>query len=108
MASETTLKALLTEFKTGLRAIYESRQKGVLLYASFARGDQEEESDLDQLIGLDCFTRYWAEVDRTGYLGSDLSLKSGVSISRVFVTERDWKMGDSPFLENVREDALAA
>jgi hypothetical protein len=37
-----------------------------------------------------------------------LSLAWGLPVSRVFVTEREWREGASPFLANVRAEAVAA
>ena len=84
-----------------------SALRGVYLYGSYARGEQDRESDLDVLVVLDRVPHYAAEVDRTGELGSSVSLKYGVSISQVFLAESDWLRGETPFLANVREEAIA-
>jgi len=97
---------LRTELKLGLNGIHGSRLKGLYLYGSYARREEEEESDVDILIVLDQFDIYAREVDRTGELGSDLSLKNGITVSQVFIRESDWLNGDTPFLSNVREEAL--
>ena len=102
------IKPLLVELKTGLTAVYGERLKGVYLYGSYARGEEDSESDVDVLVILEHFDRYGAEVDRTGHLVSALSLKYGVSVSRVFVSQRDWSHGETPFLENAREEAILA
>lgn len=102
------IRTLLMELKTGLAAIYGERLKGFYLYGSYARGEEDSESDVDVLVVLDHFDRYGAEVDRTGHLVSALSLKYGVSVSRVFVSQRDWSHGETPFLENAREEAILA
>jgi hypothetical protein len=57
---------------------------------------------------LDRIDHYAAEVERTGPMISELSLKYGVSVSRIFVSQRDWSSGESPFLANVREEAISA
>ena len=101
-------KKLLEELKTGLKTIYGPRLKGFYLYGSYARRDQNSESDVDVLIVLDDFTSYSAEINRSGYLTSELSLKYGVSVSRVFMRESEWLHDDTPFLLNVREEAVAA
>lgn len=97
---------LLGELKAGLTAIYGERVTGVYLYGSYARGEEDSESDLDVLVVLDHLGHYGAEVDRTGYLISELSLKHGVSISRVFVPQREWVGRETPFLANAREEAI--
>jgi type I restriction enzyme S subunit len=102
------VKALMEELKIGLVPLYGERLKGVYLYGSYARGEADEESDVDVLVVLDGFEQYGREIDRTGQLGADLSLKYGVSISKVFIRERDWLRGESPFLANVREEAILA
>ena len=99
---------LLNELKTGLGPLYGNRLHGVYLYGSHARGEAGRESDVDILIVLDAIPSYTAEVDRTSALVASLSLKYGVSVSRVFVTRRDWQQGQTPFLLNAREEAVAA
>lgn len=99
---------LLREFKEGLERIYGSRLCGAYLYGSYARGEADEESDVDILIVLEDFSNYGEEVERTGQLGADLSLKHGVSISQVFMPVQDWLHGDTPFLANMREEAVPA
>ena len=101
-------ESLLRECKAGLQALYGARLRHVLLYGSYARGDFDAESDFDVLVVLDDFESYGAEVDRTAKLGADLSLQHDVSITQVFLRERDWLTADTPFLRNVREEAIAA
>lgn len=102
----STAHNLVQELKEGLAALYGGRLRGVYLFGSYARGEEDPESDVDVLVVLDDFQRYAEEVDRTGELGSTLSLKYGISLSKVFVRERDWLRNQTPFLENVREEAL--
>lgn len=102
------IHSLLKELKTGLRFVYGNRLHGVYLYGSCARGEAGRESDVDVLIVLDRIPSYSAEVDRTSALIASLSLKHSVSISRVFVSLHDWQQGQTPFLLNAREEAVAA
>ena len=107
MTTRKKTSALLAEFKTRLKTIYGERLKGVFLYGSHARDQGGPESDVNILIVLDDWEHYAGEIDRTGAVASELSLAYGVSISQVFVRERDWLHEDTPFLVNAREDAIA-
>src|ERR1700674_402415 len=102
------IKDLLRELKSGLSEVYGPRLDRLYLYGSYARGDQEPGSDVDVVILLDRIDHYGLEIDRTGELISALSLKFGLSISRLFISESDWKYRDTPFLANAREEAIPA
>lgn len=101
------LSELLAELKTGLAQLYGDQLRGVYLYGSYARGEEEMGSDVDVVVVLTGFNSYAGEVDRTGMLVSTLSLKYGASISRVFISDQAWREAQSPFLNTVREEALA-
>jgi predicted nucleotidyltransferase len=101
------LEELMVELKVGFNTIDGNSLKSPYLYGSYARGEQDEESDLDVLVVLDQFGRYAREVDRTGRLVSDLSLKYGITVSQVFSREAEWLTGDTPFLSNLREEAVS-
>lgn len=100
------IRELLHEIKSGLADTYGGRLKSVCLYGSYARGQEDIESDVDVLIVLDQVDEYAGEVKRTSLLISRLSLQYGVSVSRVFVSERDWLTGSTPFLLRAREEAV--
>ncbi|OGF25354.1 MAG: hypothetical protein A2V63_11100 [Candidatus Eisenbacteria bacterium RBG_19FT_COMBO_70_11] len=102
------IRHLLARLRGRLEDTYGARLRGLYLYGSFARGNEDAESDVDVIIVLDRIDAYGVEVARTSAIVSTLSLESGLSLSRVFVSQQDWADRDSPFLANVREEAIAA
>lgn len=103
----TVQDQLLAELKRDFKLIYGSRLCGLYLFGSYARQDQDSESDLDILIVLSNMDKYFSEIKRSSEVTSRLSLQYGVTISRVFMQELDWKMKDSPLLLNIREEVMA-
>jgi predicted nucleotidyltransferase len=106
--SHLDVNGVLGDLKAGLRLVYGNRLRGIYLFGSYARGEADRESDLDILVVLDAFDRYAHEVNRTGVLAADLSLKYSVTVSLVFLREHEWLKDDTPFLSNVRDEAIPA
>ena len=102
------VRSLMAKLKNGLTELYGQRLKAVYLFGSYARGDYNENSDLDVMIVLDNYKRYWDELVRSAELASDLSLEYDVTISRTIMTEEQWNKGDLPVLINVRAEGVSA
>lgn len=102
------IKSILRELKKGLTELYGPRLKAVYLYGSYARGDYDQSSDLDVMIVLDAYASYWDELVYSAELASDLSLEYDVTISRMIMTEEQWKKGDLPVLRNIRAEGVPA
>lgn len=103
-----TIRQLLTELKSRLEGLYGTRLRGVYLFGSHARGEADEESDVDVLIVLDRVERYSGEIERTSEAVAEVSLEYGVSVSRVFASEGQWREHRTLFFQNVREEAVSA
>jgi len=104
---EGTLQELLGELKEALGRVYGENLRGFYLIGSYARHEEEPESDLDVVVVLADFEDYWQEIQRTSQIISDLSLKYSVSISPVRFREAEWLGGDSSFLRNARRESIA-
>ena len=105
---EHRIAQILKELKDRLSALYGERLKGVYLFGSYARNEADEESDVDVLIVLDQVHNYSHEISQTGALISEISLKYGISVSRVFTSETQWRENQTMFYLNVREEAVPA
>ncbi len=100
------LQRRLAELKKGLTELYGRRLKAVYLFGSYARGDYNNNSDLDVLLVLDNYTSYWDELVYSAELASNLSLEYDVTISRMIMTEDQWNKGDLPILRNISVEGL--
>jgi len=90
-----------------LRQAYGQRLRGVYLFGSRARGDHEPDSDVDVLIVLDRIEGYGRDLRLSSDAVSNLSLASGLSISRVLASEASWRERDRPLLRSIAPDAVA-
>jgi len=102
------IQKLLSELKKELTRMYGERLKGVYLYGSYARGENQPGSDVDVMIILASYRRYGEEIKRTSELNAKLSLDYNLSVSRLFMTEERWKYEDSPLLRNIRAQGQPA
>ena len=102
------VRELLSALKSRLRDLYGARLRGVYLFGSYARGEADEESDVDVLIVLDRLDRYSDEIELTSGAVADVSLKYGLSVSVVFASERQWQQSGTLFFLNAREEAIPA
>jgi len=53
------------KIKKRLTELYGQRLRAVYLFGSYARGDYNENSDLDVMIVLDTYKSYWDELVRS-------------------------------------------
>ncbi len=103
---EEKLKRILSELLEGLKHIFGNHLAHVYLYGSQARGDARPDSDIDVLIVLNGDFDYGDVLSRTLDLTASLSLEYDVVISRAFVSKERFEYEMSPFLMNVRREAV--
>jgi predicted nucleotidyltransferase len=102
------LRQLRDELCSALKQHYGARLRGMFLFGSWARGEPDSESDVDILVVLTEMNRYGREIEETSDIVASISLSHGLSICMIFVRELDWRSADTPFLQNVREEAIPA
>ena len=101
------LQAILAELKQRLTELYGERLERLVLYGSQARGDAEPDSDIDVLVVLHGPEDDGTEIERTGDLASEISLRYDTVIALVFVSAADYEKRRSPLLINVRREGIA-
>ena len=105
MANEK-ITEILIRLRTGLSDILEDQLEAVYLYGSQARGEAWQGSDIDVIIILREDFNYGEMLEQTLDLAADLSLEYDVVISRAFVSKERFESEMSPFLMNVRREAI--
>lgn len=98
---------LLGELKHGLTGLLGGQFAGLYLFGSRARREERADSDVDVLVVLRGGFDYGDLIRRTSALASELSLKYDTVVSRAFVAEDRFAAETSPFLMNVRREAVA-
>ncbi len=99
---------VVADLKASLARLYGQRLRGVFVFGSRARGDAGAESDVDILVILDDFDVYGTQLETTSEARAAVALRHDIAVSTVFVRERDWLAESTPFLDNVRLEAIAA
>ncbi len=100
------LAEILRRIRAELAAALGDELDSVLLYGSQARGDARPDSDIDVLIIM---RGPFDPADlrrRTAPIASRLSLEYDTVISRAFATREQFEHEMSPFMLNVRDEAV--
>jgi predicted nucleotidyltransferase len=80
----------------------------VILFGSFARGQQNKNSDIDLLILVDNDKITYADEKRIKYPLYDLEFESGLIISPLILNRKDWESRHSvtPLYFNVKKEGI--
>ena len=98
--------ALFSQIKTIVAATEPTAK--VIVYGSYARGEQRSDSDIDVLIVVDKPSLTLEEEKRIKYPLYDLEFETGQIISPLVVTEEDWEQRHSvtPLYENIQREGI--
>ena len=99
---------IAAKVRSELEKLYANRLRGVLLYGSAARDRLDEDSDIDIAIILDEIPDRFAEHERTGDLGSQISLEYNTLVSFLFVSEDDYQRGRFAVHRRIKEEGILA
>ena len=99
------IEPIVREFKEALQALYGERLREVILYGSYARGDYDDESDIDLMVVLtDETVNTYREIRQMSGLEADLLLKYGLVISILPTSVNRLKKSFMPIYDEIRRD----
>lgn len=110
MYTKSELQIVLKRVEIAAKRLYGDRLDRIILYGSYARGDNTEESDIDIMIILNCDEREIKMLrNLTAEMASDISLEEDVFLS---VSLRDKKHFENnlsclPFYQNIEREGIA-
>lgn len=109
MYSKESLNPMLEKLNAQLHALFGSHLKAAILYGSYARGDEDEESDMDVLVLVDLpreeIVHYRRPVARIAseYLFSDNILIAPIIENQSFYEQH---LSVLPFYRNIAHEGV--
>ena len=100
------LEPVLKEIKRTLQKIYGKRLKKIILYGSYARGEANENSDLDLLVVLKEMENICEELDRISRPLGEIDLKYDTLTSIIPVKAEDFEQKNFPLFLNARREGI--
>ena len=104
-----TTRTLLEQYTEILKGIYGKHLKVVILYGSYARGDYNENSDVDVMILVkipeEKLSNY---IDVVSDCAFEYLMKYGIDISPVLKNENHFKYWEEtiPYYQNIRKEGV--
>jgi predicted nucleotidyltransferase len=100
------IQPLLKDLKLGLSDLYKNELDKIILFGSYAHGDEKSDSDIDVLIHLKNHHSFSNEVKKTLHFVYQLNLKHDKVISVFSDSVSDYKNLISPFYVNVKKEGV--
>lgn len=99
---------IAAKVRAALGSIYGERLRGVCLYGSAARDELTSDNYIDIAVVLDEVDDSFAEHERLGQIGSDLSLAYDTLVSFLFVAVKDLRRGRFAVNRFIKEEGVPA
>jgi predicted nucleotidyltransferase len=98
---------IINDFKRVITKLYGERLYKIILYGSYARGDYNEESDIDFLVVLkDENISVFKEISNIVNVIYDYILKYNINISSLPTTQKKFLSSTMQFYKEVRKDGI--
>jgi len=104
------VKVVIEDFVDELQKRYKENLSTVIIFGSYARGDYDDDSDVDILVVLKEVDDYWKRTMEVHDLAYSLTFERDrpIVISVFVMTEKRFLTGSSPTLMNIRKEGVRA
>ena len=100
------VRKALKEFQSTLAEVYSAQTPGILIYGSYARRQEHDESDVDLLLIFNHKVHPAEEIQRLSAILADLNLRYHLLISILPVAQDRFEHSQESFWKNVRRDGI--
>jgi predicted nucleotidyltransferase len=110
MLNKDDYQHILSKFVAGCKEIFGDKLCDVILFGSFARGDYDDDSDIDLMIIVDMDDADARKLmDDVYEISSDIDLQYGTLLSPLVRSKRDFDFRKtvSDFYQNVEQEGVS-
>jgi len=100
------IEKILEEVKFKVKSLYGDKLKSVILYGSYARGEEKQKSDIDIAVILKGDFELFKEIDRIIDVTYDIGLNYSVLLSIKPISEQDYDKPNTILILNLIEDGI--
>ena len=101
------IESLLRDLRARLEALYGDRLHAVVLYGSYARGEESPESDVDVMVVLEDEVDPWREIRRMSEPGLEVELEYEEMVTLYPVSQEDFERQSRSVLTNAHREGVS-
>lgn len=100
------LNSIIKQIKQQFQQIYQEELVSLILFGSQARGEAQQDSDIDILVVLKREVNPVTEIKRNSDLLTELSLEYDVLINCVYTSQKELKADEKPLIKNINQEGI--
>ena len=97
---------LLTEFKKILKQLYGKNLSKLIIYGSYVRGEEKNDSDVDIAIILKKIDNLYKEIDKINDLTYELDIKNNIILDFQPISEEKFNTEELSFYNIIKSEGI--